>query len=155
MKPASRYIAKAIPVVGEPGCFYAQFASPGLIPLMVRPKDGDRSPSEFKSVEEAENAARKALLDALTNRVVDTRTAGGYRRMSGAELAVAIEAADLTPTHFAELYGVPQARVLKWLDGEQDIPHSAHVLIKLLVNEKNYEMAEEITEWAQVEGEKG
>ena len=72
--------------------------------------------------------------------------------MTGAELGVALDEAQLTPTFFAELYGVPQARVMKWLDGEQDIPHSAHVLVRLLVDEKNFKLAHDITEQAQDEG---
>ncbi|NKW09982.1 hypothetical protein HGG76_11780 [Ochrobactrum tritici] len=58
-----------------------------------------------------------------------------------------LDEVDVTPTYFAEIVGVPQHRVMKWLDGEQDIPHSAHVLVKLMkLNDDNFRVAEEITE---------
>lgn len=140
-KPASRRIAKALPRGDR---FVAQFALPGLIPDLVRDKDGVVS---FTTERDAEIAAMETLMRLYDSRTIDTRKAGGYRRLTGAELAVLLDEINITPTYFAEIAGVPQHRVMKWLDGEQDIPHSVHVLARLVAaNDKNFEIAQEITE---------
>lgn len=140
-KPASRLIAKALPRGSH---FNAQFALPGLVPDLVRDRNGVR---RFESVREAEVAAMEAVIGLYNSRTIDTRKAGGYRRLAGAELAVMLDNIDITPTYFAEIAGVPQHRVMKWLDGEQDIPHSIHVLTKLLAHsDQNFEIAQELTE---------
>lgn len=143
-KPASRLIAKALPRGDR---FAAQFALPGLIPDLVRDGGGVRT---FPTEREAEVAAMEAVLRLYESRTIDTRKAGGYRRLTGADLAVLLDELDITPTYFAEIVGVPQHRVMKWLDGEQDIPHSVHVLVKLLVHsDENFDIAEKITEESQ------
>lgn len=147
-KPASRPIAKALPVRQGTG-FHGQFALPGLVPYLVQ-QEG--KPMVFANEVQAEFAALRALFRVLTSRTTDTRKASGYGRMTGAELSAALQEAGLTPTLFAEIYGVPQARVMKWLDGEQDIPHSANVLVRLLVDKKNFELADAITAKAQEQG---
>ncbi|WP_187967904.1 hypothetical protein [Aquibium microcysteis] len=143
-KPASRLICKAVPRGDK---FAGQFALPGLVPDMVR--HGDR-PAVFDTEREAHVAAMEAVLRLYDSRTVDTRKAGGYRRLTGAELAVMLETLDVTVTYFAEIAGVPQHRVMKWLDGEQDIPHSVHVLARLmLASDENFRIAEETTEQCQ------
>ena len=147
-KPSYKPIAKALPVHTGSG-FHGQFALPGLVPALVR-KDG--APAIFSNEVQAEFAALRALFRLLTSRTTDTRKAGGYKRISGAEFAMLLNEAGVTPTLFAEIYGVPQARVMKWLDGEQDIPHSAHVLARLLRIKENFVLADDITARAQEEG---
>lgn len=140
-KAASRLIAKALPRGPH---FTAQFALPGLIPDLVKDRDGIRN---FPTVREAEIAAMEAVIGLYNSRTIDTRKAGGYRRLAGVELAVMLDKIDITPTYFAEIAGVPQHRVMKWLDGEQDIPHSIHVLTKLLAHsDQNFEIAQQVTE---------
>jgi DNA-binding transcriptional regulator YiaG len=148
-KPSYKPIAKALPVRTSSG-FHGQFALPGLVPALVR-KDG--APAIFSNEVQAEFAALRALFRLLTSRTTDTRKASGYKRITGADLADLLHAAGLTPTLFAEVYGVPQSRVMKWLDGEQDIPHSAHVLVRLLATKENFVLADEITAQAQQEGQ--
>ena len=145
--PASRPIAKALPTrdIG----FHGQFALPGLVPDLVR-RNG--IPVVFTSDVQAEFAALRALFQILTSRTMDTRTAGGYKRITGADLAGLLVKAGITPTLFAELSGVKQSRVMGWLDGQQDIPHFAHVLVRLLAKKENFELADEITAWAQEKG---
>lgn len=141
-KPSSKLIAKALPK-GER--FTGQFSLPGLIPDLVRGRDGNVQ--LFDTEQQAYVAAMEAVIRLYDSRTIDTRKAGGYRRLTGAELAVLLDEVDITPTYFAEIVGVPQHRVMKWLDGEQDIPHSAHVLVKLMkLNDDNFRVAEEITE---------
>lgn len=141
-KPASRLIAKALPRDGK---FAGQFALPGLVPDLAR--DGNGKVQLFTVERDAEIAAMDAVLNLYESRTIDTRKAGGYHRLTGAELATLLNDADITPTYFAELYGVPQHRVMKWLDGEQDIPHAAHVLIRLIAHsDENFELVQKITE---------
>ncbi|THK34002.1 hypothetical protein EHS39_33030 [Ensifer sp. MPMI2T] len=145
-KPAARRISKALPRGDK---FAGQFALPGLVPDLVRV--GDRI-QLFDTEREAEIAALEACALLYDSRTIDTRKAGGYRRLSGSELAVALAELDVTVTYFAEIAGVPQHRALKWLDGEQDIPHSVHVLVKLLLmNAANFDMAARITRECQEE----
>ncbi|CCF19114.1 protein of unknown function [Pseudorhizobium banfieldiae] len=143
-KPASRLIAKALPRGDR---FAAQFALPGLVPDLVRDSGGVKL---FPTEAAAESAAKDAVIRLFDSRTVDTRKAGGYVRLTGAELAVLLDEINITPTYFAEIVGVPQARVMKWLDGEQDIPHSVHVTARLIAHsEENFRIAETITEQCQ------
>lgn len=144
-KPASRPIAKAIRHPSGKG-FAGQFALPGLVPDYVR-EDG--RPVRYQDASAAEFAALRAMMSVLVSRTVDPRKAGGYTRMTGADLAIALDDSEITPTEFAELYGVPQSRVMGWIDGVQDVPHSAHVLIRLLAYEENFREARSITDRAQ------
>lgn len=143
-KPASRRITKALPRGAK---FVGQFALPGLVPDLVKDRNGVR---QFDTEREAELAAMETVLNVYDSRTIDTRSAGGYRRLTGAELAVLLDEIDITPTYFSEICGVPQHRVMKWMDGEQDIPHSVHVLVKLLAHsDENFDIAEKITEESQ------
>lgn len=140
-KPASRLIAKALPRGPK---FAAQFALPGLVPDLVRQGGAAQ---QYDTERDAEIAAMEAVIRLFNSRTIDTRKAGGYRRLTGAELAVLLDQLNITPTYFAEIAGVPQHRVMKWLDGEQDIPHSVHILAKLMLqNEASFKLAEQITE---------
>lgn len=144
-KPASRPIAKALPHPSKKG-FAAQFAVPGQVPQYV--VDNDGKVRQFESDRSAEVVALRVLQAIMDSRNNNPRRAGLYNRMTGAQLAAALDESELTPTEFAEIYGVPHERILKWIAGEQDIPHSAHVLVKLLAYEENFTEAREITNQA-------
>jgi len=145
-KPASKPIAKAIRHPSGKG-LAGQFALPGLVPDYVRDRDGRIQ--RFETDDAAEFSALRVMRAVLESRMTDPRKAGGYNRMTGAELAAALNDADVTPTEFAELYGVPQSRVMTWLDGAQDIPHSASILVRFLATEENYVEARSLTDRAQ------
>ena len=145
-KPASRPIAKAIRHPSGKG-FAGQFALPGLVPDEVR--DRENRVTRFDNERDAEFMALRVMKAVLESRMSDPRKAGGYDRLTGADLAQLLVDADLTPTEFAEIYGVPQARVMGWIEGAQDSPHSAQVLIRLLSIEENYVKARAITDQAQ------
>lgn len=142
-KPASRPIAKAL---RHNNRWVGQFALPGLVPDLVRERGQVKT---FESPADAKAAALDVLFNLYISRTTDKRRAAGYERMTPADFAVALDAAEITPTYFAEIYGVPQHRVLKWLDGEQDIPHSARVLVELIKDEKAFQIARRLTEEAQ------
>ncbi len=144
-KPASRPIAKALPRGDR---FVGQFALAGFIPELV--KDHGQV-VRFDTAEAAEGAAQRALSAKLTSRRVETKRKGDYNRMTGEQLAVALRTAELSPHAFARLYGVPHVRVVKWLDGEQEIPHVAALVIGLLQVPENRALAEEITDGAMKE----
>ncbi|MBC6714755.1 hypothetical protein H9Q09_00965 [Aurantimonas sp. DM33-3] len=144
-KPASRPIAKAL---ARGDRFVGQFALAGFVPELV--KVGGQV-ARFDTAEEAEGAAQRALSAKLTHRRVESKRKGEYTRMTGEELAVALRTAELNPHSFALLYGVPQARIVKWLDDEQEIPHVAAVVIGLLQDPKNRAIAKAITDKAMKE----
>jgi hypothetical protein len=145
-KPASHPIAKAIRHPSHKG-LAAQFALPGLVPSYVRDRE-DRV-QRFDTEEAAEFAALRVMRAVLESRMRDPRKATGYNRMTPAEFAAALVDADLTATEFSEIYGVPQSRVMGWIDGIQDIPHSAAVLVRLMAIEENYIEARSMTDRAQ------
>lgn len=142
-KPAKKYIARAIP---HGGFFYAQWAAPGMVPKYVLER-GNRA--VFDTHEEAEEAARYHLFNAL-NSVRDGRISGKperYRKMTAAEGAVLLAEAGLTPSFFAFLYGTSRERVLKWIDGVEDWPHPARLLLKIFkANPGMIDLAETVTE---------
>ncbi len=78
----------------------------------------------------------------------------GYRRMGGAELAVELERFGISPSQFAGVYGTKQTRVLNWIDGAEDIPHSAHLLIALCNVPGALKMVEDFTNKTMIEKEK-
>ena len=57
---------------------------------------------------------------------------GWIERLTGAELAVTLADIDLSPTELAWLYGTSQDRVLKWLDGEDAVPHPVRLILAAL-----------------------
>jgi len=140
LKPSSKPFAKALPAPG--GGYHRQFSLPGLIPDLVK-RDG--KPEVFEAAAAAHGAAAIALVGKLELRSMHSKRTHDYTRITGAELGVAIVAASLKPADFARLYGVPVSRVMGWIDGVQEIPHSAHVLVKLLADRHNREDAVKIT----------
>ncbi|TAA54581.1 hypothetical protein [Shinella sp. JR1-6] len=126
MKPASRRICRAVPKGDK---FVAEYAMPGLVPEYVQVGGAVK---KFETAEAAEIAALKAFASLYDSRTLDTRKNKGYVRMTGAELALALDELNVTPTFFAELTGFPQSRVMGWIDGVQDIPHSVYLVIHLM-----------------------
>ena len=142
LKPASRRISKAVPRGKK---FVAQFALPGLVPALVQSGGADKL---FETEAEAEAAALKAFAALYDSRTLDTRKNKGYVRLTGAALALALDELNVTPTFFAELLGFPQSRVMGWIDGAQDIPHSVHLVVHLMKfnPEKMLDRAEDLLE---------
>jgi DNA-binding transcriptional regulator YiaG len=144
-KPASKPLAKALPREG--GKFRAQWAMPGLIPDYVR--DADGKPLNFPSERQAVAAAKMYVFDYLSTRLVDSRKNSGGRMLSPAEFAVALDRANITPTYFAEIYGTTQERVVGWLEGKQDIPHVAHLVVRGLQLDNFFKLAEWLIDWRE------
>jgi DNA-binding transcriptional regulator YiaG len=138
-KPSRSVIAKAIKAGGG---FVAQFALPGLIPDIVRQH---RNPVVFATEEKAIAAANQAVVSMLQRRLVDSRKPAETRKITPAEFAILLAEANITPTWFAELFGTTQERVIGWIDGVQDVPHAAYLLVCLMKDQKNLDMIEALT----------
>jgi hypothetical protein len=52
--------------------------------------------------------------------------------MSPENLSAALDELDMTAGGFARLYGVPRERVIMWLEGQQDIPHTVGLVCVML-----------------------
>lgn len=126
-KPAKKFVAQAVPYAGG---YRAQWAAPGLVPAFVMERG---SVAVFGSKDSAENAARIHLFNAL-NLPRERRTSGKperYKKMTSVEGAVKLRESGLTPSFLAYLYGTSQDRVLKWIDGVEDWPHPARLLLEI------------------------
>jgi DNA-binding transcriptional regulator YiaG len=125
-KPAKTVIAKALKMGGG---YVAQFALPGLLPDVV--SEGGH-PKVFYSEDKAVAAANETVVKLLQSRLIDSRRPQETKRITAAEFAVLLAEADITPTWFAEIYGTSQEKVIKWLDGQDDVPHAAYLLVTLM-----------------------
>lgn len=144
--PSSVYIAKAMQLPS--GKWQAVFSAPGLVPEVSSSPDG--RVFEFNTEEEAERRAWQALLKVLNAPRRQARQSQGkperYKKLTGPEFAVLLAQAGLTPTFFAYLYGTSQDRVLKWIDGVDDVPHPVRLLLTLFIdNSRNVDLAEKVT----------
>lgn len=143
LAPSKTFIAKAIQTSDG---FHAVFSAPGLVPRKVG-RDGH--PFAFDSEKEAENAALRALFGALNapretqGRGRDTR----YRKLTGPEFAVLLAESKIGLTLFAHIYGTFPDRVQSWIDGTNDVPHPARVLLEIFkAHPKTVDTAERVTE---------
>ena len=148
--PSHVYIARAVPAPN--GKFYALYSGPGLIPAVSQSRDG--RPYEYNTEVEAEIGAMRTLYGVLNKPRANARRHGGkperYKKMTGAEFAVALRMAGpdgVTPSFFSYLYGTSQLKVIGWIDGEDNVPHPARVLLALFAADpKNIDIAEKVTE---------
>lgn len=124
------------------GGFVAEYQMPAMKPVTVM---ADGEPAIFPTYEEAIAAAGHHMRENLNART-KSRTKHGTVRLGGADLAFALRSADLSPTQFARIFGTKQARVLDWIDGAEDIPHAARILLALLHLPGARKMAMEITD---------
>lgn len=130
--PSTHYFAKALPA--REGGYTAQYGIPGLLP--TRLKDETGAIAVFTDAETAEFEAARAMIAVLNSRSQSLRGRDKperYRKLTPAELADLLAKANLTPTFFAYLYGTDPGRVLKWLEGNEDIPHPARIMLEVLI----------------------
>ena len=157
-KPARLYIANAI---NTGGGFHAQYAFPGGMPRKVTAEHVEAggssasTPQIYDTAEQAENAARAALFEALNNRPRSNQTPERYRLLSGPELAEAIRAAGITPTFFCYLWGCSTERFFQWVDEVPDKngrpvpppPHGVRVMLEMFRQiPQTIDLAEDITD---------
>lgn len=146
--PSNMFIARAVPT--ESGRFHALYSAPGFIPAIAADSDG--RPYEYLTAEEAEIGAMRTLYRILNKPRVNARRHADhgkperYRKMTNVEFAVALRNANITPSYFAFLYGTSQTRVIGWIDGTDQVPHPARLLLGLFIdNDRNVDIAQQIT----------
>lgn len=141
-KPSRRYIAQAMLAGPTPeDGYYAVWAAPGMIPDYVyfrNPKTGEITPrpTKYRTEAEALSAARSTLIGALNNRA-ETKLERSSKpavskKMTGAQLAVALAEADISPTEFAQMWGTSVERLMSMMDDEQDVPFPMRWALELL-----------------------
>lgn len=150
-KPSSKFFAKAIPS-RDGGGFLGQFSAPGLVPAYV---NENGRPRTFSNELAAELAAARTLVEVLNSRQTATPRSSGYVRPSPETLSRAIEAANISVSEFARIYGANIKTVYKWLDGMQDIPHAVSVFIEMMQDEKTLEMITAVADQKMEEFESG
>lgn len=139
---AKRYVAMA--VKAPSGKWNAVYAPPGLKPYYV---SVGGTVLEFDNKQEAENRAREQLFIGLNNRPNHKNKQEDYEFLTGAEFAVKLADADLSPTVFAFIYNTDMRRINYWLDGVERIPHPVNVLLELFIKDpENIDVAEDFTE---------
>jgi hypothetical protein len=162
-KPARRYVAKALPLAS--GGYLAQYAFPGVTPRYVtaehvEPGQGKTSTARiFDHAEDAEDAARFALFEALNNRPSENTKRERYRLLSGPEFADAVRACGITPTFFCYLWGTNTERFFQWVDETPDKsgrvvspPHGVRLLLETWrAIPESIDLAESITEQVTTE----
>jgi DNA-binding transcriptional regulator YiaG len=141
LKPSRRPIAKAL-WDRDRSAFVAQFSLPGLTPDLVRDRSGRICTYEAEI--DAEHAALLVFFNTFESRMVDTRKPGAFKRLAPGDFAKLLSTADITPTFFAEVLGTTQSRVMQWLDGSADLPHWAHLAVRLLAEPGNFEIAAQL-----------
>lgn len=143
LAPSRSFVARAIPVQGG---YIAQFSAPGLIPRYVGMNQDD--PKVFATAEDAEEAARKAAF-AVANKPRQTQRRGKdvrYEKLSGPDFAVLLAESGLSLTLFAYIYGSSVDRVQGWIDGADNAPHPARVLLEIFkANPDMVDVAEDVT----------
>jgi hypothetical protein len=145
LKPSKSYFSKA---VRDGRYFLGQFSMPGMAPDYVR--EGG-APVRYDTEDDAETAAMWALTSALQSRIYDERKPGPYRHMT-AEFAIALAKTGLTATEFGVIGGWPQSRVIKWVEGEADVPHHARIMVTLFASPIILNEARKITDHAMKGG---
>lgn len=132
------------------GGYVAGFQMPALKPVSILDPDGRRA--VFSTEDAAYRSAGTNLCDFLNHRT-RSRSSHNTIRLGGAELAFTLRSADLSPAQLAKIFGTRTDRVLKWIDGAEDIPHAVRILLALLHLPGAKELAMTTTENVTIERE--
>lgn len=132
--------------------FLGHYGFPGRDKQIVRDKDG--RPVIYPTREAALGAAGQALCAALNGRFRQN-VKHRYIRLTGPELAVMMANIPITPSQLARLWGTYQKRVMKWIDGEEDIPHPIRIFLLLLTMQDAFENAMYANDQVIVDERKG
>lgn len=148
--PSNIFIAKGVPL--QNGKFHAVYAAPGLTPVVSSKDDG--TPYVYNTEEEAEAWAAKHLHRVLNapRQKANSKAAERYQKLTGSEFAVLLARAGVTRTWFAYVYGTSEQRVFGWIDGVDQVPHPARLLLELIIaDEKNAGIVEAVTDQVTTE----
>lgn len=144
---ARHFGLRAEPNRSGKGGFVGYYAIPGKDEQVARDDKGAIFVAETE--DEAIAAAGEDLCQAMNERSKFSYK-HGYVRMTGAELSVAMKEIDVSPSQLAAHLGTRQERVIGWMDGGQDIPHTVHLLITLLQVPGTLQMVQEFTDKTMV-----
>jgi hypothetical protein len=140
-KPISkRYAVAALP---SGTGFVGAYDIPGKDQQLARCDDG--SIAVLDTEDEAVAAAGEDLCKAMNERSKFSYR-HNYRRMGGAELAVKLAELDIGPASLAIMYGTQQDRVIKWLDGAEDVPWPVSLLLHLFEDGAALERAQQFVD---------
>jgi len=126
---ARRFELRAEPNQSGKGGFVGYYAIPGKDEQLARDDKGAIFVADTE--DEAIAAAGEDLCQAMNERSKFSYK-HGYVKMTGAELSVAMKELEISPSQLAAHLGTNQQRVMAWMDGEQDIPHTVHLIIELM-----------------------
>ena len=145
--PSNVYFARAVPLPN--GKFQAIYSAPGRLPAVSAREDG--TPYVYNTEVEAEAGAAMHLHRVLNAPRIEARRSQGkserYEKLTGPEFAMLMARAGVTATWFAYVYGTTQQRVLGWIDGVDQVPHPARLLLELIIaDESNGDLIERITD---------
>ena len=101
---------------------------------------------ELRSADEAQAIAGVNLCAALNGRTRSSVNNYGWKVMGGADLAVALNHLDLSPTNFAMICGTDQRRVMDWIDGVAPIPRTVNLIVHLIGQPGITDVAKAFTE---------
>lgn len=127
LKPANRYIAKAI----EKGLYRGQFAIPGHTPDYVMERGRIK---EFVSADAAELAAARTALKMANDRLELNMRFEKARPMTAEELSSILTELELSPTEAVHL--LQNDYVMAWLNGDRRVPHMARIILELMRDDK-------------------
>lgn len=100
--------------------FLGSYCIPGKDRQFATTEDGQFA--FFATEDAAMAAAATALCNALNNRVFKTGRIYDYERLRPADFSMALTHLGLSPFDFARMHGNRHDRVMKWIDGKEDIP---------------------------------
>lgn len=123
-----KYVARAVST-GHPIGFRAEFGFPGGVVAFVL--EGD-APEIYLSAEDAENEARRVLVESLNARHHFTSRNSISRKLTGDEFAHELGLTDIYPGEWATMWGTKQDRVMQQIEGVAEVPFAARWILPVL-----------------------
>jgi DNA-binding transcriptional regulator YiaG len=125
------------------GGFTPAFRFPGK-DERERVRDGSGAVLIVAGKNDAFAEAGFAMCEALNGRFRN-RSPHAVDRLTGPEFAGILTDLGLTPNQFALFHGTRMDRVIDWIDGVQEIPHSVRTMLALLALPGAVQIAHQIT----------
>lgn len=122
-----RYIAACTRAQG--GGFHAIFGFPGGRVDFVM--EGDER-AHYATQIDAENEARRVLIEALNSRTRFKDKREVSSKMTGDEFAAELAETGIPLSDFAQMWGTKHDRVVQWIQGEAEVPFPLRWILRLL-----------------------
>lgn len=121
--------------------WHAEFGFPGGVVAFVN--DGDE-PALYATQTDAENEARRVLVESLNARWSFREKRELSTKMTGDEFAADLAEVDIGPADFAMMWGTKQGKVMDWITGAAEVPFALRWILKLLRLPGAVDMAQKI-----------